>query len=290
VLPAAAEGQELLPGTPSRTALGAALYRAAHQLVDRPLVLDDPLALPIVGEEAERALRAGADPRVLPGSAALRAFVAVRSRYAEDALAEGHQRGVRQCVILGAGLDTFACRCRLEGLRVLEVDHPATQAWKRQRLLAAGIRLPAGATLVPVDLEREVPWGPLSRAGLDRAAPALIAWLGVTPYLSRPAIAAVLAGVGRELAPGSELAFDFAARSDGDGRAALAARAARAGEPFRTALEPAEVEGLLRQSGLEPVELADAAALNARYLAGRADGLALRGGHLARARRPAGAG
>ena len=288
VLPPGPENHPLLPGTPSRTALGAALYRAAHQLVDRPPVLDDPLSLAIVGEEAARALRAGADPRTGPAASALRAFVALRSRYAEDAFAGAHRRGVHQCVILGAGLDTYAYRCRLEGARLFEVDHPATQSWKRQRLAAAAIPVPASVAFVAVNLEREAPWEALARAGLARSAPAFVAWLGVTPYLSREAIAGVLGGVARDLPAGSELAFDFAAPAADASRAAFAARVESAGEPLRSTLEPGEVEGLLCSAGLKVLEIANAAVLTARYLSGRADGLALRGGHLALARRPAG--
>jgi methyltransferase (TIGR00027 family) len=279
----------LLAGTPSRTAQGAALHRAAHQLVDRPPVFEDPLALAIVGPEAERAIRAGSEPRAGPAAATLRAFVAVRSRYAEDAFAQAHGRGVRQYVVLGAGLDTFAYRCRRDGVRVFEVDHPATQAWKRDRLAQAGIPVPPTVAYAPVDFEREAVGDALVRAGFDRDHPAFLAWLGVTPYLAPEAVAVTLASLAAGSAPGSELVFDFAARQGAEprataARAAFAARAASVGEPVRSELEPDEVGRMLGGAGFTVVEVIGPEGLTARYLAGRDDGLTLRGGHLARAR------
>ena len=139
---------------PSGTAQRVAMRRAAHQLLDDPKVFDDPVALRIIDKESASALQA--DPHqfeATPLSPYLRAFVAARSRYAEDELALGVQRGVSQYVILGAGLDTFAYRNPYpEGvLRVFEVDHPATQTWKRARLEEMGIALPGDVTFAPVD-------------------------------------------------------------------------------------------------------------------------------------------
>lgn len=271
----------------SRTALGAALYRAAHQIRDFPPVFADPLALRIVGPEAERSLRSGAGEHAT--RAGLRAFVAVRSRYAEDCLAEAHGNGVRQYVLLGAGLDTFAYRGGLPGLAVLEVDHPATQAWKRARLAEAGIPVPGSVAYAPVDFEREPLGAALSRAGFDAARPAFLAWLGVTPYLARPSVIETLAFAGG-LAGGSEMVFDYSERARGEdprGREHrdLAARVAAIGEPFRSAFDPAELAAELRRAGFSEAEDLGAEALDSRYLRGRADGLSLRGrGHLVRAR------
>ena len=142
----------------SRTARRVAIRRAAHQLLDHPRVLDDPLALRIIGAEAAEELRS--NPKEHHAfSRAFRAFMAARSRYAEDELAGAVERGVRQYVVLGAGLDTFAYRNPHAGLRVFEVDHPATQAWKREQLSAAGIAIPAALTFVPVDFERQTSGG-----------------------------------------------------------------------------------------------------------------------------------
>ena len=139
---------------PSRTALRVALRRAAHQLYDaRPLVLDDPIAVSILGDSyADELSRTPTRPD-RPFSVALRAFLVARSRYAEDNLARAISQGVTQYVLLGAGLDTFAHRNPYLQLRVFEVDHPATQQWKRG--LLENSRLPSPANLIygPVDLE-----------------------------------------------------------------------------------------------------------------------------------------
>src|SRR5580700_6523867 len=150
----------------SRTAQRVAIRRAAHQLLDEPKVLDDPLALRIIGTEAAAALRS--DPKEDHVFArAFRAFMAARSRYAEDELARAVEVGVTQYVILGAGLDTFAYRNPHPGLRVFEIDHPATQTWKREQLQSAGIAVPVGLTFVPVDFEGQTLADGLGRAGLD---------------------------------------------------------------------------------------------------------------------------
>src|ERR1700746_3832417 len=138
----------------SRTAQRVAIRRAAHQLLDQPRVLDDPLALRIIGSEAAEELRS--NPKEHHAfSRAFRAFMAARSRYAEDELTRAVGQGVEQYVVLGAGLDTFAYRNPHVGLRVFEVDHPDTQAWKYEQLQAAGIAIPPLLTFVPIDFERQ---------------------------------------------------------------------------------------------------------------------------------------
>jgi methyltransferase (TIGR00027 family) len=276
---------------PSRTAQGAAMHRAAHQLVDRPPVFADPLALRIIGNEAATELREGRDERAMTAATGLRAFIATRSRFTEDCLAEAMARGVRQYVLLGAGLDTFAYRAPWEGLHIFEVDHPATQGWKRARLSEVGITAPASVTFAPVDFERETIRDGLARAGFDFSKPAVFAWLGVTPYLTRDAVVATLSFVAF-LPANSEIVFDYAERPGNAATAeqrahfeALAARVAAAGEPFRSLFEKDELVRDVKALGFSFVEDLDAEALNARYFRNRADGLALRGrAHLLHAR------
>src|SRR5271169_4489280 len=165
----------------SRTAQRVAIRRAAHQLLDQPRVLDDPLALRIIGSEAAEELRS--NPKEHHAfSRAFRAFMAARSRYAEDELAHVVAQGVKQYLVLGAGLDTFAYRNPHPGLRVFEVDHPATQAWKREQLQEASIPIPPSLTFVPVDFEQQTLADGLERSGFDLNASAFFSWLGVTPY------------------------------------------------------------------------------------------------------------
>src|SRR5580658_2780660 len=129
-------------GRASRTALGVANRRAVHQLLDRPPVLNDPIAVPILGPKFE----IDQERQAHPAARVFRAFMAVRSRYVEDNLATAVASGVTQYVVLGAGLDTFAYRNPFPASRVFEVDFPATQAWKRDLLHQTAIAEPSNLT------------------------------------------------------------------------------------------------------------------------------------------------
>jgi methyltransferase (TIGR00027 family) len=274
----------MLEAQPSRTAQRVAIRRAQHQLLDDPKVFEDPLAIAMAGPEAAREL---AQARALeaPFSRALRAFLAVRSRYAEDQLARAIERGVRQYVMLGAGLDTFAYRTsnRTVGLHIFEVDHPATQEWKRARLRDAAIAVPESMTFAPVDFERQSLADGLIAAGFELERLAFFSWLGVTPYLSRPAFDATLRFIaGRP--SGSGVVFDFAVERfllsplQQLALDALAARVARAGEPFRLFFDPTSLANDLVHLGFGNIEDLNCDQINARYFARRSDGLAVSGG------------
>jgi methyltransferase (TIGR00027 family) len=159
-------------GQPSQTAMTAAAARAAHLLVDRePRIFADSLAALLLGDKAETFIgyhRQYSDHPLLAGT---RAQATCRSRFTEDQLALAAERGTAQYVILGAGLDSFACRSELAGrLRVFEVDHPATQQHKRAMLAAAGLAEPPTLTWVPVDFETDELTASLTAAGLDGRA------------------------------------------------------------------------------------------------------------------------
>lgn len=275
---------------PSATAYRVAMRRAAHQIVDEPLVFADPLALTILGADVEATIRAAPEQEQTAVARAFRAFMAVRSRYAEDSLARAFERGVRQYVVLGAGLDTFAYRNPFAGLRVFEVDHPATQEWKRRRLETMGIAVPESMAFAPVDFERQTLAEGLERAGFQADRPAFFSWLGVVPYLTREAVMETLGFVSR-LPAGSEVVFDYALPPDSLSplhRAAfnaLSERVAKRGEPFKTFFDPAALAGELRQRGFTDMEDLRAEEMNARYFAERADGLRIAGnlGRLMRA-------
>jgi len=277
--------------SPSRTALGAAMHRAVHQILDIPPIFEDPLALKIVGPEAEAELRSGTSEHLASTRKGLRALIAARSRLSEDTLAEAAAQGVRQYVLLGAGLDTFAYRAagQIPGLAVFEVDHPATQGWKRERLANVGVEPPSHLAFAPVNFETETLREGLLRAGFDFAQPAVFAWLGVVPYLTREAIMATLTLIA-SLPRGTRVVFDYGEPPDARNptlraaHEALSARVAALGEPLRSFFIPGELERDLRALGFSQIEDFDAAALNARYFAGRSDDLGLRGnGHLMRA-------
>ncbi len=266
----------------SRTAQRVAIRRAAHQLLDEPKVLDDPLALRIIGSEAAVALRS--DPKEHHAfSRAFRAFMAARSRFAEDELARAVADRVTQYVILGAGLDTFAYRNPHPGLRVFEIDHPATQAWKREQLQSAGIAIPPSLTFVPVDFEHQTLANALARSGLNTNAPAFFSWLGVTPYLTREACMTTLHVIAK-MPAGSGVVFDFAIDptllNAGQRQAldALSARVARYGEPFQLFFDPSKLQDELKTLGFERTEFLQGAQINARYFKDRSDGLCVRGG------------
>jgi methyltransferase (TIGR00027 family) len=269
---------------PSRTAQRVAVRRAAHQLLDHPKVFEDSLAIAMAGVEAARELQQLGETDA-PFARSLRAFIAVRSRYAEDQLALAVARGVRQYVVLGAGLDTFAYRnpWRSAGLRVFEIDHPATQEWKRAQLQQAGIAVPPEMTFAPLDFERQPLDDALRAAGFDPTQPSFFSWLGVTPYLSRPPFDATLQFIARRPAA-SGAVFDYAVdRSLLSARQqaaldALAARVAYAGEPFRLFFHPTALAADLARMGFCNLEDLAADQINARYFAGRSDGLSVSGG------------
>jgi methyltransferase (TIGR00027 family) len=210
---------------PDSTAARTALWRAMHVLVDQPPhVLEDTLGLQLLAPDPNWRARPDMDP---DGTRGLRAGIVARARLIEDLVAEQADRGVRQYVILGAGLDTFAQRRTdlASRLRVFEVDRPGPQAWKRQRLLELGFGIPEWLHLVAVDFEASGAWWDgLARAGFAADQPAVVASTGVSMYLTRDANAATLRQIAA-LAPGSTLAATFLLPMDliGDaqGRATL---------------------------------------------------------------------
>ncbi|HEX3928667.1 MAG TPA: SAM-dependent methyltransferase [Gemmatimonadales bacterium] len=268
----------MIENQPSRTAHRVAIRRAVHQLVDQPHVFFDPLALAVIDDEAQAKLQA--DPRhfeTTPLSTYLRAFMAARSRFAEDQLAVAVANGATQYVVLGAGLDTFAYRNPFHDLRVFEVDFPATQRWKRERLAHAGIHSDGVVTFVPIDFTAETLNDRLG-AVLDPLSPTFFSWLGVTPYLPAATVLETLRYIAgfpqqsgvvfdyaidpSQLTAAERTAFDF-----------LAGRVRAAGEPWQGFFDPDRLAGDLKAMGFRTVEDLNGPAINARYFAGRGDDL-----------------
>jgi methyltransferase (TIGR00027 family) len=281
----------MLESRPSVTAERVAMRRAAHQVLDVPPVFQDPLALRIAGvAEIGVPPEEGETARV---NRHRRAFIAARSRYLEDQLAQVVAIGAGQYVVLGAGLDTFAYRNPFPRLRVFEVDHPATQSWKRERLASAGITVPASLAFAPIDFERERLAEALARVGFNRSRPAFFGWLGVVAYLNLEAVFDTLLFIA-SCAPGTTVVFDYSIPPDRlpprqrrrfD---AIAGQAAAAGEPWRTFFDPPDLDARLRAIGFGEIDHVDADALNRLYFSSRTDGLRIEGvgrfAHLARAR------
>lgn len=265
---------------PSRTALRVALRRAAHQIYDSPLVFEDPVAVPILGDGYAEELRRTPVRNDRPFSVGLRAFMVARSRYAEDNLRQAVTAGVRQYVLLGAGLDTFAYRNPWPELRVFEVDHPATQQWKRELIGKNGIAIPENLTYVAVDFERQSLGERLVESGFLRNEPAFFAWLGVVPYLTMEAFRGTVSFIASQPSA-SGVALDY-----GLPRAALpflerlvhdslASRVKLAGEPFQLFFSPQEIAAEF--SAFRTVEDLGSPEINARYFSGRKDQLRMLG-------------
>lgn len=272
----------MIQDKPSRTAFRVAMRRAAHQVWDNPRVFEDPVALRIIGPATAAEIPISKESTRGP-AAYLRAFLVGRSRFAEEHLAAAVARGVKQYVVLGAGLDTFAYRNPFADIRVFEVDFPATQAWKRKLLEAAGIAVPQSLTFAPVDFERDTLAHGLASAGFKAEEPAFFSWLGVTPYLAEETVYATLRWVAA-ICKQNGVAFDYAVPRASLGFMqrmafdALAARVAAAGEPFVGFFDPQDLAGKLRQMGFQHIEDLNGDAINARYFSGRKDGLKVRGG------------
>ena len=244
----------------SQTARTAAAARAAHLIVDQPpAIFSDTLALELLGDEADEYVayhRQHGSHVVLAGA---RGQVVCRSRLAEDSLAAAIRRGTRQYVILGAGLDSFAYRSALSRwLRVFEVDHQATQHWKRHQLAAAKITIPENVTFVAADFETGSLAADLIHSGLDPAVPAFVSWLGVTMYLTSEAIGRTFAELAL-LAPGSEVVADYmlpeGMRDEGGDTYVelVGPSTAERGEPWLTFMSPKDMSDLLARHGLRPL-------------------------------------
>jgi methyltransferase (TIGR00027 family) len=258
--------------TPSRTALGVAAHRAVHERFDAsPKILGDPIAASLLGESSRAAL--AERPAWMDGLAArrLRSRVVVRSRFAEDRLQAAVARGVRQCIMLGAGFDTFAWRqpAWAADLQIFEVDHPATQGEKRARLAAAGHSAPANLAFAPIDFETTSLVDGLRASSLDFTRPAFFSCLGVLVYLTAEAADAVFRLAARFPAT-SELVFSFSQRND----SLLADRAATAGEPWLTSMTPRDLTRRLAELGYAEIDFLTPAETRRRYFPHtRSDGL-----------------
>jgi methyltransferase (TIGR00027 family) len=278
------------PNESSRTALIPARHRAAHQVLDGGSILNDPFAMTILGEDEKDVLRfADEHPLVSTG----RLLATARSRIAEDALSKAVERGTRQIVILGAGLDTFSLRNPHEEwrVRIYEVDHPATQTWKRQRMAEARLALPPWLVFVPVDFEQDDLGETLAGVGFQRESPAFFTWLGVVPYLAQEAIDSTLAYMAS--INNSEVVFDYMEPPEAipqEVRELVKERAAHLetiGERWASRFNPADIAAILRSHGfcgVEDLGFQEVASRFGRYVQGLAPGQAAFGFHVVHAK------
>lgn len=264
---------------PDSTAIRVALWRAIHVQVDPPPhVLEDEIGLKLAAPDEGWQKRPDMDPQF---TRIFRASIVARARFIEDLAVEQANRGVRQYVLLGAGLDTFAQRRpqTASGLKVFEVDQPSHQAWKRQRLTELGYGVPDWHKLVPVNFEAKENWlDRLAAEGFDANKPAVVASTGVTMYLTKDAVLESLRQIA-SLAPGSTLAMTYllpmelADPEERPGRE-IAERGAKAsGTPFISFFTPEEMVALARKAGFKTAQAVPSTALAQRYFANRHDGL-----------------
>lgn len=251
----------------SRTAVGVAVLRAVHLLMDAgPLILEDRVILRLLEQGTEAWINNHSFRYQTPGARALRAHVLVRSRYAEDCLEEAHARGIHQYVQLGAGLDTFAYRQPewAKDLRIVEVDHPLSQDYKRSLIAQTGIEMPANLSFVPLDLGTGTLTDALRTSSVDLSKPLFLSWLGVMTYLSPEVNARLIREMGT-LPRGSEIVFTFSRKGTRGRSDMLATLAAQNGEPWLTRLGPEELEIQFREAGFSEVHFLEPAEIRRRY-------------------------
>ena len=212
-----------------------------------------------------------------------RASIVARARFIEDLVGEQSSFGISQYIILGAGLDTFAQRNPevASRLRIFEVDQPGHQMWKRQRLIDLGYGIPEWLQLVPVDFESGESWREkLASSGFDTRQPTIVTSIGVSMYLTREAIVAIMRQVAA-FAPRSTFIMTFlfplelAGPDVRPGFEAAAEGARSSGTPFISYFTPLEILALAHECGFKEARHISAAFLNERYFAGRSDGLRL---------------
>jgi methyltransferase (TIGR00027 family) len=248
-----------------------------------PKILLDPFARSFAGYNSDMDLLRAIEAFPAVEFSRVRTAFALRNRYAEDQLTEAIARGVKQYVILGAGLDSFAYRCPdlLDSIEVFEVDHPASQEWKRARVAELGIAPPARLHYVPIDFEHNALSQGLSSGGVDLTSPTFFSWLGVTQYLSKEAVSQSLQSIAAISAPGSKLVIQFVVPPKTlDAEEAslvrlLAERSAAVGEPWLSFFEPDEMSSLLRRAGFGTADPFSPAQATEYYLRDRSDGLRL---------------
>ena len=225
-------------------------------------------------EARARAMRthASALDEFLLANSAMPAVV-LRSRYAEDALYEAIIRGVSQYVLIGAGLDSFALRrpAFSDGLTIFEIDHPATQTMKIQRIKELGISLPSSVQFIAADLVQEDLVSAIARSTFRLNEKAFFSWLGVTVYLTRDANLATLRAVATCGALGSELVFTYVDQAEFNSDTPRsphdenAIAVAQIGEPWISGFDPDGIVNDLASVGLDLVEDLDGKAMWERY-------------------------
>jgi len=279
----------MIEGKPSQTAMMTAIQRGYHNaFAPAPKILRDDLALKIAGADTSEAAQAFLDTvlsmfTTLSDPETAKIFmnrieisVCMRSRVVEEKLALTHKRGVKQLVILGAGLDTTAYRRTdlTEGLQVFEVDYPSTQIWKSERLEAANIDIPNNVKFVAFDFENQTLADALKLGGVQINQITFFTWLGVHMYLTDEAVKSTL-GVMGAYPKDSEMVMDFISPSyvlEGgvpeDSVTQLQKVVTEMGEPIKSKYYESELDEILKGAGFGRVDFLSAKWLVDNYLGG----------------------
>ncbi len=264
------------PAEPDNTAVRTALWRALHVEEDaQPYVFYDTVGLKLVAPPDDWQQRPD-----MKYTKRLRAAIVARARFIEDLIIEQSKQGIRQYIILGAGLDTFVQRRPdvASGLQVYEIDQPATLIWKQQRLNELGLGVPSYLHFVSVNFETTSWWEQLLHAGFDVHAPAVVACTGVSLYLTKEAIMDTLKHI-KKFAAGSILAMTFylpIELLDKEDKAMqeMGEKGARAaGTPFVSFFKPEEVIALANDAGFKDANIVSPQKIEQIYFTGRSDGL-----------------
>ena len=265
-------------GNASNTAVFTAVMRAAHQVLDGdPKILEDPIAVGLVPGYSGEEIRLRED---VFKQNSLRSIFPLRSRFTEDQLAVAYREGVRQYLILGSGFDTFAYRQPkwASELRTIEVDHPESQKAKQERLHQLGIIIPENVFFCSVDFEDTALAAGLAISPFAPHLPAHISWLGVSQYLTRPAIEKTFRWV-LSLPDLSRIAFSFDLHpsclegSDREIIESLVSNFAKTDEPWHSLFDPDELREWLLQLGFSHIDHLTPVLAQERYFTGRKDNL-----------------
>ena len=270
----------MLAGRPSRTLLGPAVRRAAHQLLDAPIVFCDPVAVGLIPEADAETIRAQLAEHQTAESILLRSLFVLRSRFVEDRLAEAASRGVRQYVIFGAGLETFPWRQPeyARKLKIFVADHMSSLIWSQTKFWERGLPKPTNVAFVPLDLEQDGIAARLSEFGFALDDPTFCSVLGVTQYIDLAAVDELMRFVAA-LKRGSEIVFSYVPRADelaGADRELASTSAQRAegfGETWKTRFSTSQLIENLGTLGFSSVMHLTPDNAQARYFGGRQDSL-----------------
>ncbi|GAA0549029.1 methyltransferase (TIGR00027 family) [Rhizomicrobium palustre] len=259
----------------SRTALGVAYIRAAHQILDsHPLLFADPVAVRFLGPDTADAIHGMIARHQHPRGRGLRSHVCLRARFAEDMLAEEAANGATTYVLVGAGFDTFAFRQPhfAKGMRIVEIDHPATQAAKRQMIAAAELTVPENLRFAAADFTREGLGDVLGRLGIDPNEGVYFSWLGVSMYLTEADIDKSLEAMAK-VSTRASITLTFRQPPDPSMPAEkeIADVVAAMGEPFISAFSEEAMAEKLKQKGFAQQNFLDPENAATRYYAEQRD-------------------